>query len=639
MSNVIPFNKPYKIPKWDYPTDRATEYAHRVLDKEIIAGPFVRMACARHLHDIRTSGARNLVWDEKAVERILGYYANVLVIPDRDVDGEDFNMFSKPLPFVPLDWQAFCLGSIYGWKNSKTGRRRFNRGLIETAKGSGKTPMGAGMCLYHLHSDGVRRPDVFIGAVHRRQAGVAFKDAVAMVNAQPALSRRLRIVGGDVTPNIIARRDKSGEMRVMSKDAGSKGKGMSGHRITFALADELHEHPNSFMIEQFFSGMKCKEPLLISITNSGAGATSACGIEHGMGLNAIKSIPEKGRVAEDSYFAYICALDNGDDWKDEDVWPKTNPGLPIAPDYEYLRLNLALGSTSPSKRAEILRKHMCVWSNQTNPWIDETVWESLQYDLSPIKQRKKRPCYMALDLSRKNDFTAGVLVWAMEDGTFEVETVVWTPEATLTERSQTDNTPYQEWVDLGHLTTTPGRTVKFKTVAEWIAQVNKRYNLQGIAYDAWHMDDIVDELLELDVKVTQIPSENGILIVPHQQGTTIRKAPAESRSRKRKKEQNIPVLSMPISIDRTEELIIDERLIVKENVALTSAVLGAKVIEGSSGNRAFTKKNVTTRIDACVAMVMAIGYATAPKPKKVKKWSAQDTKDWASGRLDKPKNS
>ena len=33
----------------------------------------------------------------------------------------------------------------------------------------------------------------------------------------------------------------------------------------------------------------------------------------------------KGLKEDDTLFALIYALDEGDDWKDERVWPKSNP--------------------------------------------------------------------------------------------------------------------------------------------------------------------------------------------------------------------------------------------------------------------------------------------------------------------------
>ena len=80
------------------------------------------------------------------------------------------------------------------------GFRRFREAYIETAKGSGKTPLGAGIMLYLLVADGERGAQVFLAAVTREQAGIAWRDCRAMVNASP----ELRELFG---PRVISRRN------------------------------------------------------------------------------------------------------------------------------------------------------------------------------------------------------------------------------------------------------------------------------------------------------------------------------------------------------------------------------------------------------------------------------------------------
>ncbi|MBA2670568.1 MAG: phage terminase small subunit P27 family, partial [Gemmatimonadetes bacterium] len=131
------------------PADPATAYAHAVAAGKAPAGPHVRAACARHLRDLDEGSKRGLFWDVGAVERVLGFFRDVLVLNGGEHEGE---------PFIVEAWQAFVLGSLFGWKRgSAKGPRRFRVGFVETGKGSGKSPLAAGIGIYGLVADGEPR--------------------------------------------------------------------------------------------------------------------------------------------------------------------------------------------------------------------------------------------------------------------------------------------------------------------------------------------------------------------------------------------------------------------------------------------------------------------------------------------------
>ena len=46
-----------------YFADPAEEYAHKVLRGEMVAGPYVRKACERHLRDLEEQAKRGILWD------------------------------------------------------------------------------------------------------------------------------------------------------------------------------------------------------------------------------------------------------------------------------------------------------------------------------------------------------------------------------------------------------------------------------------------------------------------------------------------------------------------------------------------------------------------------------------------------
>ena len=95
--------------------DRVLTYAERVIDGEVIAGPHVRNACRRHVHDLKNAGKRGLYFDHEAAEYAMGFFEKVLCLSEGQFEGKPFHLHES---------QAFIVGSLFGWKRSD-GTRRF----------------------------------------------------------------------------------------------------------------------------------------------------------------------------------------------------------------------------------------------------------------------------------------------------------------------------------------------------------------------------------------------------------------------------------------------------------------------------------------------------------------------------------
>src|SRR5699024_4514144 len=138
-----------------------------VVAGRIVAGPHVRNAGERHLIELKEGGERGLVWGVEAVDRGVSFFEAEVKLNCGGFEGD---------PFILLPWQAFIVGSLFGWKQ-EDGSRRFRQAYIETGKGSGKSPLAAGIGLGMLCADGEWRAEVYAAAVKQDQAKVLFRDA------------------------------------------------------------------------------------------------------------------------------------------------------------------------------------------------------------------------------------------------------------------------------------------------------------------------------------------------------------------------------------------------------------------------------------------------------------------------------
>ena len=110
--------------------DRVTEYAHKVVTGTIIAGELHRLACQRHLDDLKKQRTDDFPYyydPNKALEVI--NYAETLTIAEGD----------EPRPVKLIDSQAFDLGCTFGWYKVSNNKRRFRRRYKCMARQNGKT--------------------------------------------------------------------------------------------------------------------------------------------------------------------------------------------------------------------------------------------------------------------------------------------------------------------------------------------------------------------------------------------------------------------------------------------------------------------------------------------------------------------
>src|SRR5690606_1060987 len=122
--------------------DAVTQYAERVLDGEIVAGRWVRLACERHLRDLERAGTDEFpyVFRPELGDRVFDFFTYC-----RHVQG--------PLARQPIIlelWQRFILGSIFGWVHRETGLRRYRQAYVQVARKNGKSTMLSGLSLYML---------------------------------------------------------------------------------------------------------------------------------------------------------------------------------------------------------------------------------------------------------------------------------------------------------------------------------------------------------------------------------------------------------------------------------------------------------------------------------------------------------
>lgn len=562
-------------------SDPVGKYARAVIAGKEIAGPHVRAACARHLRDRASAKARGLKWDGKAAHRAIEFFVDVLRLAGGEHEG-------KPFKLEPS--QAFIVGSLFGWK-TVDGYRRFRVAYIEEGKGNGKSPLAAGIGLYMQVADHEPRAEIYAAATKKDQAMVLFRDAVAMVDQSPALSARFTKSGTGLSVWNLADLATASFFRPISSDDGQ-----SGPRPHCALVDEIHEHKTQQVVEMMRAGTKGRrQALIFMITNSGCDRTSICFEYHQYGIKIAK-----GDLEDDSFFGYICGLDEGDDpFKDDACWKKANPLLGVSIQRRYLEEQIREAHGMPSKESIVRRLNFCEWVDAANPWIEGELWRACLGDFDPDELRGL-PCFLSLDLSERQDLTSLTAVWKASKRLF-AKNWFWTPGDTLDERGRRDNVNYRAWVNLGFLNAPPGRSIDYAFPAQHVAEMTKSFDVRGLAFDQWHIVYFQKALEEAGVS-TYVYDGNadfsgGLCLRPHGQGWL--------------GGGNKKVLWMPRSIDLLEDSVLKKTLQVMPNPVLNWNSASAVQETDPAGNKKWEKRKSTGRIDGIVTLSMGVGFALA----------------------------
>jgi hypothetical protein len=162
----------------DVPIDETTAYARAVIAGEIVACRYVRLACKRHLSDLKVGRRRGLWFDAAAAQHRIAFYPAFL----RHSKGE---WARQPVDLSP--WQKFVIGSVFGWKR-KDGTRRFRYVYEELPRKNGKSTKLAGVGLDMLACDGEAGAEIYAAATKRDQARIIFDEAKRMVGSSPDLA-------------------------------------------------------------------------------------------------------------------------------------------------------------------------------------------------------------------------------------------------------------------------------------------------------------------------------------------------------------------------------------------------------------------------------------------------------------------
>lgn len=464
--------------------DRVTEYAEAVASGEGVHGELHRLACKRHVDDLKRIGSDGFPYwyDPDEAQRVIDFFETLTVI-------EGFGKQRVRL----RGGQAFDVGCVFGWRKPgdavKSSYRRFRTKYESMARQQGKSFENGGTGTYIAGFSGYSYGKLFTAATKKRQSRIVWEEMAKFIQADPRLEKRFTVK--DYKNLIIA--DKTHcTIEALSKEAGLD----DGFRPIFASLDELHQMKDNSVYKALDNGTRdLPESLISMITTRGFDVNS---FAYEMDTYAVNIL--KGAVVNEEFFADIYTLDDDDDPFDENVWIKANPRL-AATERGMARLREDAKKAQDMGGQELrdfLTKSMNIWVTRTeNSFVDARKWRECKTSRT-IEDFRGERCWIGVDLSSGGDLTTVSIEVEDGDGIY-----LWShsflPRGRLLEHVQTDFAPYDLWEKQGLMTVTGGIgdfRNDYGFVIRTLAETVERYELdvQGVGYDPHNADAFTADL-------------------------------------------------------------------------------------------------------------------------------------------------
>lgn len=475
-------------------------------------------------------------------------------------------------PFELAQWQRDrIIRPLFGWKRAD-GTRLIRTVYLEVPRKNGKTELAAGVSILALLADGEVGGQAYSMAVDKDQAKIVFNKAGVMVGYSDTLRDELEIFKTSIyCPALMA------AFKPLSSSPNTK----HGFHPSVAIADEIHVWNDGELYQVVHDGMAGRaQPIELLITTAGI-ARVGFGWEQHVYAEKVLS----GEVEDPTFLPVIFGVAADADWTDEKQWAIANPNLGVSPKLDFLRQQCTRAKESVRKENNFRRYHLNQWTEQSERWLSIAAWDECGEAVDP-DSLLGRECYGGLDLSRKIDISAFVLVFppAEEGERWKILCYFWVPKERIDLRVKNDRVPYDQWVADGFITATAGNVVDYRVIfndiagnpALGIVGLGSKYVIREVGFDPWNATQLANELID-----------DGFEMVEMRQG--------------------MRTLSEPMK--RVEEMVLEAQFAHGANPVLRWMAGNVAVRMDANENIMPDKEKSTERIDGMAALINAMGRA------------------------------
>lgn len=476
-----------------YPhVEKALAYVRGVVKGKIPACQWVKLACQRHLDDLKRATKKDYPFrfDPEKAERacriaetfphVKGHWANPL-------PGSSILIVLEP-------FQCWERSMLFGWVEKTTGLRRFRVAYIERPRKNAKSTDAALTGLHFLAFDGEYGAEVYSGATSEKQAWEVFRPAKQMAEKSPAFRDEL---GVEVNAKSLTVMETGGRFEPI---IGKPGDGASP---SLSITDEYHEHSDPTQFDTMVTGMGARrQPLALVITTAGDNTEGPCYALHERVEKMLNATQPDDRL-----FGVIYSIDATDDWTNPEVLRKANPNYGVSVSAEYLQEQQRTAINDSRLQNVFKTKHLNLWVTARSPWMNMQWWHrQADKKLHPDQFIGER-CWMAFDLANRLDIVAQGKLFARvleEQEHFYFFPRLYCPETRIQEPERRS---YQGWAHNGFLTATEGNDCDLERVVADAEEDRTRFDVAQAGFDPWNSIGLRDGLAKLGIPGIEIPQQ------------------------------------------------------------------------------------------------------------------------------------
>ena len=373
-------------------------------------------------------------------------------------------------PFILREWQKDIIRKIFDTRRPDGLRQYTDVGLWLPRKNA-KTELAAALACFMLFCD-PHQGEIMSAAGEREQAGILFRKLKGMIERNPQLLKRCRIIAN--SKRIINERTGTIFQSLSSADAS-----LHGYNPSFVICDEVHIWKRRELYTALVTGSDTREErLVLTITTAGPYEPESLEWE----LYDYAKKVEAGAVKDPAYLPIIYEIKKGENWQDQKVWHRVNPALGDFRSLEAMQRMAERAKVNTRLENDFRRLYLNEHTQQVTRWLNMEKWQACKTgDDIPAGA----VVYGGLDLAATTDIAAWCIAQVTEKG-YRLRWRFFIPADRMREIEQADRVPYSQWVREGHVTATPGGTIDYNVIHAAILQDADRYCLEFCGYDPWN---------------------------------------------------------------------------------------------------------------------------------------------------------
>lgn len=556
--------KTHLYPQYEYPDLEVGDqdyrwchkYAHDVVNGIIEAGRWIRLACQRHLDDLERD---DVYFDVEQGESVVAWFEIIPITDGKNVGD----------PTTLLPWQIFMVCCLAAWKITKSGFRKYKYCYCQVGRKNGKSTLAGGLSLYFMYASGYFRPRVYSVATKKDQAKELWSAAQTMIELSPTLQTIFEARAHD-----ILMPEQKGEFLPLASDSNT----LDGKNPLVVNLDECHAIKDRNLYGVMVSAFGAQdEGLMLTITTAGTILDGIC-----TDLNKQGKTVLQGNRKQDSYLYLIYEIDEKDEWDDEKVWIKANPGLGFQPRLEYLRDRRDEAYMSTEELANFKTKHCNLFVVGADRWLDINEVQECRIADMDINKYLGRKCWVGFDRSLVSDITSFCLLFPNDEGGCDCFYINLLPQQAVKNATDYLKQIYNKAEAAGHLEIMPGKTIQNKQLYDYFSWIRETFDVDMFAYDPYKMKEAA----------MYLEDEKGFdNVVSVSQGVGNMSEPSK----------------------KLESLIKEGIFSYNDNLfefACTNAILGVTKMNNVS---VYRENDKTEKIDPLIATIIALSCATLQK--------------------------